>query len=133
MPTSSVSLCVSLSICFSLSLSLSLSLQKKLQLLSRFEVKEHFEISEFSILGIEQNQKLTEVSIFFFLIHFIAIGFCLSTFLSFLSLKLQQLSKFEIKEHFPRLPSFLFWVQGRIENWGISEIFFFLLKTYLNL
>ena len=36
--------------------------------------------------------------------------FCLSSLLSFLNLKLQLLSKFEVKEHFPRFPSFWFWV-----------------------
>ena len=36
-------------------------------------------------------------------------SFCLSSFLSFLNIKLQQLSKFEVRERFPRYPSFLFW------------------------
>ena len=48
-------------------------------------------ISDFSILGTGQS-------------------FCLSSFLSFLNIKLQQLSKFEVRERFPRYPSFLFWV-----------------------
>ena len=37
-------------------------------------------------------------------------SFCFSSFLSFLNIKLQQLSKFEVRERFPRYPSFLFWV-----------------------
>ena len=36
------------------------------------------------------------------------LSFCLSSFLSFLNLKLQLLSKFEGKEHFPRFRSFRF-------------------------
>ena len=69
-------------------------------------------ISEFSILGIEQNRKLGKLRsfLFFFLIHFITLSFCLGSFLSLLNLKLQQLSKFEVKEHFPRFSSFRFWV-----------------------
>ena len=51
------------------------------------------EISEFSILGVEQNKKIGnfESFLFFFLIHFITLNFCLSSFLSFLNLKLQLL------------------------------------------
>ena len=48
--------------------------------------------------------------IFDFLILGAGKSFCLSLFLSFLNIKLQQLSKFEVREHFPRYPSFLFWV-----------------------
>ena len=35
-------------------------------------------------------------------------SFCLSSFFSFLNIKLQPLSKFEARERFPRYPSFLF-------------------------
>ena len=51
------------------------------------------EIFEFSILGIEQNKKIGnfESFLFFFLIHFITLNFCLSSCLSFLNLKLQLL------------------------------------------
>ena len=48
-------------------------------------------ISDFSILGTGKS-------------------FCFSSFLSFLNIKLQQLPKFEVRERFPRYPSFLFWV-----------------------
>ena len=54
-------------------------------------------ISDFSILGTGQS-------------------FCLSSFLSFLNIKLQQLSKLEVRERFQRYPSFLFWVQGKIKD-----------------
>ena len=53
--------------------------------------RELSKVSNFSILGTGQN-------------------FCLSLFLSFLNIKLQQLSKFEVREHFPGFPSFLYWV-----------------------
>ena len=43
-------------------------------------------------------------------------------FLLFLHLKLQLLSKFEVKENFPRFPSFRFWIWVRIENSETSEI-----------
>ena len=53
--------------------------------------RELSKVSNFSILGTGQS-------------------FCLSLFLSFLNIKLQQLSKFEVREHFPGFPSFLYWV-----------------------
>ena len=33
--------------------------------------------------------------------------------------------KFEVKENFPRFPSFQFWTQGKIENSETFEIFIF--------
>ena len=48
-------------------------------------------ISNISILGTRQS-------------------FSLSSFLSFQNIKLQLLPKFEVRGHFPRFPSFLFWV-----------------------
>ena len=54
-------------------------------------------ISDFSILGTGQS-------------------FCLSSFLSFLNIKLQQLSKRELRECFLRYSSFLFWVEGKTED-----------------
>ena len=55
---------------------------------------------------------------FFFLIHFVTLSFCLSSFLSFLNLKLQQLSKFEVKEHFPdfRIFDFGYRVKSKIQK-----------------
>ena len=50
-----------------------------------------FKISNFSILGPRQS-------------------FCLSSFLKFLNIKLQQLTNLEVRELFPRYLSFLFWV-----------------------
>ena len=67
-------------------------------------------ISDFSILGTGQS-------------------FCLSSFLSFLNNKLQQLSKLEVRERFPRYPSFLFWVQGKIEDSETLRIFYFSSKS----
>ena len=67
-------------------------------------------ISDFSILGTGQS-------------------FCLSSFLSFLNIKLQQLSKLEVRERFPRYPSFLFWVQGKTEDSGTSKILYFYSKS----
>ena len=89
------------------------------------------EFSEFSILGIEQNRKIGNPGsfLFFFLIHFIALLFCLSSFSSFQNLNLQLLSKFEVKEHFPKFSSFWFWVQDKIENSEILKIFFFSSKS----
>ena len=67
-------------------------------------------ISDFSILGTGQS-------------------FCLSSFLSFLNIKLQQLSKLEVRERFPRYPSFLFWVQSKTEDSETSQIFYFSSKS----
>ena len=67
-------------------------------------------ISDFLILGTGQS-------------------FCLSSFLSFLNIKLQQLSKLEVRERFQRYPSFLFWVQGKIEDSETSQIFYFSSKS----
>ena len=67
-------------------------------------------ISDFSILGTGQS-------------------FCLSSFFSFLNIKLQQLSKLEVRERFPRYPSFLFWVQGKTEDSGTSKILYFYSKS----
>ena len=66
--------------------------------------------------------------IFFLLKAYLALplSFCLSSFMSFLNLKLQQLSKFEVKEHFLRFPSFRFWMQGKIKYLQTLEFFFFL-------
>ena len=85
------------------------------------------EISKFSVLVIGQNRNLeTSGYFFFFLIHFITISFfCLNSFLLFLNLKLKQLSKFQVKEHFPRFLSFRFWVYGKIENSDTLEGFVF--------
>ena len=67
-------------------------------------------ISDFSILGTGQS-------------------FCLSSFFSFLNIKLQQLSKLEVRERFPRYPSFLFWVQSKTEDSETSQIFYFSSKS----
>ena len=67
-------------------------------------------ISDFSILGTGQS-------------------FCLSSFFSFLNIKLQKLSKLEVRERFPRYPSFLFWVQSKTEDWETSQIFYFSSKS----
>ena len=56
-------------------------------------------------------------------------SFCLSSSLSFLNIKLQQLLKLEVRERFPRYPSFLFWVQGKIEDSETSQIFYFSSKS----
>ena len=90
-----------LSLSFSLSLSLFLgntNLGKVTTTVKIWSKRKLFEISKFSILGIGQNQKLGYLGSFpfFFLIHFITWTFCLSSLLSFLNLKLQQLWKFEI-------------------------------------
>ena len=70
-------------------------------------------ISDFSILGTGQS-------------------FCLSSFFSFLNIKLQQLSKLEVIERFPRYPSFLFWEQGKIEDLETSQIFYFSSKSFFS-
>ena len=89
------------------------------------------EISEFSILGIEQNRKLGNLGSFlcFFLIHFITLSFCFSSFLSFLNLKLQLLSKFE-KNTFRDLRVFNFECKAKSKTRKFS---FFLLKSYRDL
>ena len=51
--------------------------------------------------------------------------FCLNSFLLFLNLKLKQLSKFQVKGHFPRFLSFRFWVYGKIEKSDTLEGFVF--------
>ena len=56
-------------------------------------------------------------------------SFCLSSSLSFLNIKLQQLLKLEVRERFPRYPSFLFWVQSKTEDWETSQIFYFSSKS----
>ena len=45
-------------------------------------------------------------------------------FLSFLNLKLQLLSKIQAKEHFPRFPSFSFWVYEKIKHSETWEVFY---------
>ena len=42
---------------------------------------------------------------------FVSVHFC-----RFMNIKLQQLSKLEVRERFQRYPSFLFWVQGKIKD-----------------
>ena len=56
-------------------------------------------------------------------------SFCLSSFLFFLNIKLQQLSKLEVRERFTRCPSFLFCVQGKIEDSETSQVFYFYSKS----
>ena len=92
-------------------------------------------ISEFSILGIEQNRKLRNVGsfLFFFLIHFINLRFCLSSFLSFLNLKLQQLSKFEVKDTFRDFRVFDFGYRVKSKTQKPRNFSIFLLKAYIGL
>ena len=88
-------------------------------------------ISEFLILDAGQNWKLQNLRNFIFSSKSISwpLRFCLNSFLSFLNLELQQLSKFEVKAHFPRFPKFfLFWVKGKTENLE-TEILFFSAKN----
>ena len=96
--------------------------------LSKFEVNENFPRFPSFRFWVQSKIEKSETSEnFIFSSKSISwsLSFCLSSFLSFLNLKLEQLSKFEVKEHFPRFPSFRFQVYGKIKNSETSEIFFF--------
>ena len=51
--------------------------------------------------------------------------FSFRSFFQFLDFEFHILPKIEVKENFPRFPSFRFWVKGKRENSEISEIVFF--------
>ena len=61
------------------------------------------------------------------------LSFCLSSFLSFPNLKLQLLSKFEVKEHFPRFRVFDFGYRIKSKTRKSRKFYILLLKAYLDL
>ena len=85
-----------------------INLEKVTTTVKIWSKRNYSKISDFLILGVGQS-------------------FCLSSLLSFLNIKLQQLSKLEVRERFQRYPSFLFWVQGKIEDSETSINFLFFL------
>ena len=84
-------------------------------------------------LNVQQNRKLGNLGKFSFLKikqhHFV-----LDHFILFLDLEFHILPKIEVKENFPRFPTFKFQVQAKTENLETSGNFhFFLLNLILKL
>ena len=91
-----------------------MQIRKKLQMLSKFEV-----ISE--ILFFSSKSIPSPLNV------------CLSSFLLFLNLKLQLMSKLEVKKNFPKFPSFDLGYRTKSKTRKSREFSFFLLKAYLDL
>ena len=103
----------------SLSLSLSLSLSGKYkfgtsyyncQTLKQENTFQDFLVFYFGYRAKLKTWKLCKFSIFLLKGYLDLWAFVSVNFLLFFQLKLQLLSKFEVKEHFPGFPSFRFWV-----------------------
>ena len=91
--------------------------------LSKFLIKEHFPrflSFSFWMQGKTENFKTSGIFIFSSKSISWPLRFCLNSFLSFLNLELQQLSKFEVKAHFPRFPKFF--ILGERQNWQLRNI-----------
>ena len=101
----------------SLSLSLSLSGKYKFgtsyyncQTLKQENTFQDFLVFYFGYRAKLKTRKLCKFSIFLLKRYLDLWAFVSVNFLLFFQLKLQLLSKFEVKEHFPGFPSFRFWV-----------------------